>query len=166
MKFCRDLVCTAWNLLNKACRLHQEHQGYFQIISFPLLSIFLVNSALRSFSTKRDMRLSNNDDKVLTGKTAEQCAEACEQEASFPCRSFDFARNNGNCYLSSAGSEDAAVSAVSGFDFYQTSKLLSVSIKSTQFLSSSVFSIKKLVRIHTWVPDIVRNIIIIISSCS
>lgn len=86
---------------------------------------------------KRDMRLSNNDDKVLLGKTAEECASACEQEASFPCRSFDYDRNNSKCYLSSAGAEDAALSAVNGFDFYQTST----------FLFSSSLAIRKLGRI-------------------
>ena len=73
---------------------------------------------------KRDMRLSSNDDKVLSGMTANQCADACEKETLFPCRSFDHDRNGSKCYLSSADSEDAVVSTVKGFDFYQMSKLL------------------------------------------
>lgn len=67
------------------------------------------------------MRLSNNDDKVLTGKTAEQCAIACEQEVLFPCRSFDYDRANSKCYLSRADLEDSVVSQENGFDFYQMS---------------------------------------------
>lgn len=70
------------------------------------------------------MRLSNNDDKVLTGKTAEQCAIACEQELLFPCRSFDYDRANSKCYLSTADLEDSVVSQKNGFDFYQMSMFL------------------------------------------
>ena len=73
---------------------------------------------------KYDKRLSSNDDKVLSGMTAVQCADACERESSFPCRSFDYNRTAKTCYLSSADSEDAVVSEVKGFDFYQLSKLL------------------------------------------
>ena len=83
---------------------------------------FLVTSPLRRFLAKRDMRLSNNDDKVLSGMTADQCADSCEKEASFPCRSFDYDKSGKTCYLSSANSEDAAVSPVKDFDFYQMSK--------------------------------------------
>lgn len=75
---------------------------------------------------KYDKRLSSNDDKVVSGMTAVQCADACGKETSFPCRSFDHDRTGNNCYLSSADSDDAAVSEVKGFDFYQISELLIV----------------------------------------
>ena len=54
--------------------------------------------------------------------TAVQCANACEKETSFPCRSFDHDRTGNNCYLSSADSDDVVVSEVKGFDFYQISE--------------------------------------------
>lgn len=78
-------------------------------------------SPLRRFSWKRDMRLSNNNGEVLTGKTAEQCAFACEQEVSFPCRSLDYDRTNGTCYLSSEDSEGGVLTQAKGYDFYQMS---------------------------------------------
>lgn len=68
--------------------------------------------------------MANNDDKVLSGKTAEQCADACEKEISFPCRSFDYDRNGTTCYLSRAASVDAGLTPVKGFDYYQMSELL------------------------------------------
>lgn len=87
-------------------------------------SFFLVTNALRGFSAKRDARLANNDDKVLSGKTAEQCADACEKENSFPCRSFDYDRNGTTCYLSREASGDVGLTPVKGFDYYQMSELL------------------------------------------
>ena len=83
-----------------------------------------VTSALRSFSAKRDTRLPNNDDKVLSGQTAEQCADACEKETSFPCRSFDYDKNGSTCYLSRATSGDIDLTSVKGFDYYEMSELL------------------------------------------
>lgn len=85
---------------------------------------FLVTSALRGFPAKRDSRLANNDDKVLSGKTAEQCADACEKENSFPCRSFDYDRNGTTCYLSKVASGEAGLTSVNGFDYYEMSELL------------------------------------------
>ena len=70
------------------------------------------------------MRLSNNNGEVLTGKTAEQCAFACEQEVSFPCRSLDYDRTNGTCYLSSEDSEGGVLTQAKGYDFYQMSMFL------------------------------------------
>lgn len=70
------------------------------------------------------MRLPNNDDKVLSGQSAEQCADACEKESSFPCRSYDYDRNAGKCYLSRAASGDVDLTAVKGFDYYEMSELL------------------------------------------
>ena len=68
------------------------------------------------------MRLENNDDKVLSGKTVEECADACEKESSFPCRSFDYDKAGSTCHLSRASSEDVSLMPVKGFDYYQTSK--------------------------------------------
>lgn len=68
------------------------------------------------------MRLSNNDDKVLSGNTVEQCADACEKETSFPCRSFDYDKDGSTCYLSRATSDDAQLTPAKGFDFYQLSE--------------------------------------------
>lgn len=69
------------------------------------------------------MRLPNNDDKVVPGQTAEQCADACEKESSFPCRSYDYDKSGSTCYLSRAASGDTELTAAKGFDYYEMSKL-------------------------------------------
>ena len=68
------------------------------------------------------MRLSNKVDKVLGGKTVEECADACMKERLFPCRSFDYYKTGRTCHLSRASSDDASLIPGKGFDHYQTSE--------------------------------------------
>lgn len=68
------------------------------------------------------MRLSHNVDKVLGGKSVEECADACVKESLFPCRSFDYDKTGSTCHLSRASSDNASLIPGKGFDHYQTSE--------------------------------------------
>ncbi|KAK3728579.1 hypothetical protein QZH41_011661 [Actinostola sp. cb2023] len=96
------------------------------------------NSKLRSYQFTYESRYPSQDHKVLTSKTAEQCAVACESEPSFPCRSFDYDRAKKKCYLSKAVAGNGDLIPAKGFEFYQTDCLDSFGMEAKAIPDSSL----------------------------
>lgn len=80
------------------------------------------NSPLRHFTSVKNSHLPSNDDKILDSKSQEECAHACEGETSFPCRSFDYDKQNQRCYLSRATVSKIPTVSSKSYDYYEMSK--------------------------------------------
>ena len=87
-----------------------------------IFSSISANSPLRRFTSVKDSHLPNNNDKQLDGKNQEQCAHVCEHETAFPCRSFDYDKQKGRCYLSKAVVSKVPAVSSSSYDYYEMSK--------------------------------------------
>ncbi|XP_072165248.1 apolipoprotein(a)-like [Diadema setosum] len=77
--------------------------------------------ALSNFAIFRGGYLPGNNQRVLDSTTVEQCAQSCIDERSFVCRSFDFNKENNQCFMASVNSRDENVQFPSNtqFDFYE-----------------------------------------------
>jgi len=92
----------------------------FHAVMLKLFFLFSVKSSIRGYQFTYDSRYPSQDHKVLLNKSPEECADSCEAETSFPCRSFDYERALKKCYLSKAIAGDGDLIVAKGFDFYQT----------------------------------------------
>ena len=119
----------------KWCRKKRFLVIFHQNVHFDDIQIFSVNScsissvycvATADFSeecewqaVKENRYISGNDLKTLTGMTPDTCRQACENEQTFRCMSFDFLKTNNYCYLQRVNLYRVAVSNHANYDYYE-----------------------------------------------
>ena len=95
----------------------------WSIFHFHFCVFFLVGSVLRRYAASHGARISESR-KQIANTSPEACAISCANEGSFICRSFDYEKNAGKCYLSdkSSATKKVTVDTSNTFDYYQISK--------------------------------------------
>jgi hypothetical protein len=67
---------------------------------------------------KSDYYIPGNDVLTLPGKTPAECKDACENDNTFDCMSFDYRRDLQICYLQLKSRADYALTSSYLYDYY------------------------------------------------
>ena len=79
-------------------------------------------SGLSRFALYSNAAIPGHDNRIQSGVTAERCAELCQRETEFVCRSFDYKSQGRVCALSDKNSRDVDPNfSIPGnrFDYYE-----------------------------------------------